>query len=244
VYDVEGPRVRLGILWCATNAFALGLGLAAVALVYAAVSGVAALQTARAWERAGERPHRLAAGAVAAALPLAAAVHTAALGAALIVGVAACLWACSKQHPGSPVLRDAGFTLQSSLFAGMAAASVVLTYRYEPWATVALIAVVLAYEAGDFVVGSGAANHLEGPTAGIAGLVVVMVFVGLFEVPPLDGSTAWRFGLMAALLAPLGQLGASLVLPAPDAEAPALRRLDSLLLLAPVWAFAAGLLAA
>jgi hypothetical protein len=40
------------------------------------------------------------------------------------------------------------------------------------------------------------------------------------------------------VLCPAGQLLASLILPKVDAAAGALRRIDSLLILAPVWAFA------
>ena len=50
------------------------------------------------------------------------------------------------------------------------------------------------------------------------------------------------FGGFAALLCPLGQVVASALLPRADAPAPALRRLDSLLLLGPTWPFLVGLL--
>ena len=47
-------------------------------------------------------------------------------------------------------------------------------------------------------------------------------------------------GALAMVLAPLGPLAASVVLGGRDAPAPALRRLDSLLLLGPVWAWSAA----
>ncbi len=57
-------------------------------------------------------------------------------------------------------------------------------------------------------------------------------------------TTACSSPSIAAVLCPLGQLLGSLVLPTAAAPASAVRRLDSLLLLAPVWAVAAGALAA
>jgi hypothetical protein len=50
------------------------------------------------------------------------------------------------------------------------------------------------------------------------------------------------FGGFAALLCPLGQIAASAVLPRAEVRAPALRRLDSLLLLGPAWPILVGLL--
>jgi hypothetical protein len=62
--------------------------------------------------------------------------------------------------------------------------------------------------------------------------------------PPFEIGNSLGFALLAAVLAPAGQLLASLVLPAAGAPAPAVRRLDSLLLLAPAWALLAGAAAA
>jgi len=42
------------------------------------------------------------------------------------------------------------------------------------------------------------------------------------------------------VLCPAGQLAASMILPKVDSPASALRRIDSLLLLAPAWAFVVG----
>jgi hypothetical protein len=61
-------------------------------------------------------------------------------------------------------------------------------------------------------------------------------------VPSFGGGGPFLLGLVAAILAPLGPLAASIVLGDRDAKAPALRRLDSLLLLAPVWAWVAAVL--
>jgi len=47
---------------------------------------------------------------------------------------------------------------------------------------------------------------------------------------------------VAAVCCPVGQWIASAILPRPDAHAPALRRIDTLLLLAPLWVVAAGVI--
>jgi hypothetical protein len=72
---------------------------------------------------------------------------------------------------------------------------------------------------------------------------VVTFTIALLRVPPFEAGDAWVFGGLTAVLAPMGQLAASLILPSAVAKAPALRRLDSLLLLAPLWAWATGILA-
>ena len=59
-------------------------------------------------------------------------------------------------------------------------------------------------------------------------------------VPPFDGGAVFVFGGFAALLCPLGQVVASALLPRAGTPAPALRRLDSLLLLGPAWPFLVG----
>ena len=46
---------------------------------------------------------------------------------------------------------------------------------------------------------------------------------------------------LAAVCCPVGQLVASALLPDPDSPAPALRRIDSFLVLGPLWAFLLGL---
>ena len=55
--------------------------------------------------------------------------------------------------------------------AGLAAAGVVTAARYELGSALALVLFVTAYETGDYIVGSGARNSLEGPIAGCAAIV-------------------------------------------------------------------------
>ena len=61
------------------------------------------------------------------------------------------------------------------------------------------------------------------------------------EVPPFRGVDIWTFAALAAVACPAGQLLASAMLPRAGARAPALRRLDSALIVAPAWAGLIGL---
>jgi hypothetical protein len=239
VYDVDAPRVRLGVLWFAAEVGALALGRFGVAVLLAGVCGFAGDQTAATWRTVRRRASRPVATAAAGAMPLAAAAHVGLLGAVLVAGAVASVVAgfVEAPRPGAAVVA-AGVTVRSWLFAGLAGAAVVLAARAEPWSAVALVVLVAAYEVGDYLVGSGAGNAAEGPAAGMAGVLVATFVVSVVQVPPFDVNSAWAFGVAAAVLAPLGQLAGTLVLPAAAAPATALRRLDSLLLLGPVWAVA------
>jgi hypothetical protein len=239
VYDIDGPRVRLGVLWFLAEVAALAGGRLGVGALFAGVCGVAGLQTASTWRSVRRRASRPVAAAAAGAMPVAAALHVGLLGAVLVVAALASLVAGAVEsgRAGAAVVA-AGVTVRSWLFAGLAGAGVVLATRAEPWSAVALVAVVAAYEVGDYLVGTGAGNAAEGPAAGVAGVLVATFVVSVVQVPPFDVDAAWAFGVAAAVLAPAGQLAGSLVLPAAGAPAPALRRVDSLLLLAPAWAVA------
>ena len=120
--------------------------------------------------------------------------------------------------------------------------SMVLLTRLDQGSAVALLLLVSVYETGDYLIGSSASNPFEGPAAGIAAIVVVTFIVSTLPISTLDFGQAWLFGGAVAVLAPAGQLVASAVLPAAASPASALRRLDSLLLTAPLWAWGIGLL--
>ena len=235
VYDIEGPRVRLGIGWFFLAVGGLALGEVGVAAVYGLTAAIAAAQAARVWRKAKrrERPNDAVAAASAVALPVAAVVSTPILGVAVLAVVAVCLLSAGPGHG----VR----TLQCAIWPGAAAAAVVVSYRFEPWSAAALVLAVSAYEIGDYLVGSGARNVLEGPVAGAAAVLVVHFAVTAVGLPPFELPDGLAFAVVAAVLCPLGQLAASLVLPSARAPASALRRLDSLLLLGPVWAWLAGL---
>lgn len=242
VYDVDGPRIRLGILWFVLLMGSISWSPYATAVLLAGMSAVAGKQAADAWNERGTGANWTAAALLAGAIPLSAIFGVALLGiVALMVPVVALVVAGLDNARRTPIAEAAGTTVQAALFAGMAAAGVVLTYRFEIGAVVVLVLLVSVYEVGDYIIGSGSSNSVEGPVAGMVGIVVVTFVLQVISVPPWRGTDIWAWGALAAVCCPLGQLAASAVLPAADARAGALRRLDSLLLLAPVWAWTVGL---
>jgi hypothetical protein len=245
VYDLAGPRVRLGVGWALLVAAAFSYPptrLAAVAGLYAATAAWAAFQTLKAWWPEGHSASKWVAAAGAGALPLAtSAFGVRGMGATLVAFVAVALAVAAFAGPtGQTGLANAGRLVSCGVWVGLASASVVLTLRYEIGAVITLVVLVSVYEASDYIIGSGASNSLEGPLAGIISMAVVTAIVAFLRVPPFRGVDAFAFGGMAAICCPLGQLVGSAVLPAAGARAPALRRLDSLLVLAPAWAWAVG----
>ena len=237
-YDIDGPRIRLGLLWFVVLLVAIALGPWPLAVVMALVAGAAASQTAAAWRRVGLAANAPVAGLGALALPLAAALGTASLGLACVVValLALAISAVSRSHRRRHrIWAMAGLTLRCGFPVGLAAASLVVIRHQEIGAAVSLVLLVSAYDLGDFVVGTDAVTPIEGPVAGIVAAVVVAFALGVFAVPPFVVSSALIFGGLAAVLFPLGQLVATELLPAAAARAQALRRLDSLLLVGPIW---------
>jgi molybdopterin converting factor small subunit len=234
-YDVAGPRVRLGVLWAAGLVAGIFVGPWPMAVLLALVAGTAGLQTAAAWRRVGARPNRVVAGGGALAMPLAAAIGTGALGLVGLVVVGGAVLAASVRRTRSGVWANAGLTLRCGYVVGLAAGSFVVIRHLEIGAAVSLALLVCAYDLGDFLVGTDAGSPVEGPIAGIVAAVVVAFALGVFTVPPFGLTSALVFGALAAALFPLGQLAATELLPRATARAPGLRRLDSLLVVAPVW---------
>ena len=238
VYDINGPRVRLGIGWFLLICLAFVGEEVGLAALYGAAAALGAWQAARAWKAWGAHPEEYTAGAIAGGMAVAGAfgpgwVGVVALGAipiALFSGV-------STTGSRSQFFGSIGLTLQCGLFVGVAAACPPLIYQVEPGAVIGLIILVCVYEMGDFLIGSGSSNHAEGPIAGIAGVAVFTFAMAVVHLPPFDSYDIALFGAMAAVLCPLGQLLGSAILPRADARASGIRRLDSLLLLGPAWYF-------
>jgi hypothetical protein len=244
VYDVNGPHVRLGIGWFALELLALIGGRWTVALLFSLTAVIAALQTARTWRHVRRHPHRITAGVGAGAIGMAGAVTTGLVGLAILATVAAALviaYGERTRNPRVDPILNASYTIRCALFAGFAAACVAICARFEFGAVVALVFIVAAYETGDYLVGSGAGNPFEGPIAGATAVLVTTFAIGALDIKPFEFPRAFVFGGLAMVLCPAGQLVASAVLPSAAAPASALRRLDSLILLAPAWAFAVGL---
>jgi hypothetical protein len=243
VYDVSGPKVRLGLLWFVVAAAALAVGPLATALAYGLAAAIAAAQTARCWRKRRQRPTDAVAAGMAGLMGAGACLGAGGAGIALLAGVATAYVAATGDATSpNPALVDAGWTIQCALPPGLVAMSMVLLDRLDQGSAIALLLLVSAYETGDFLVGSGARNPYEGPAAGASAIVVITFIVSTLPISALDFGQAWLFGGLVLLLAPLGQLLASAVLPSAKSPASALRRIDSLLLAAPVWCLGVGLI--
>lgn len=244
VYDVDGPRIRLGILWFLGALPAVAIGQQTTAAVFGGAAALAARQTARAWKAAPWQADLVTALAV---VPVVAALagHTQAFGALALVAVVAVFagfYAPAAGLRGSAGRGAASGALVAAIVpAALAAVSMVLVRGVSPDAAVVLFGLASVYEVGDFIVGSGGSTAIEGPLAGIAAFIVVAFPMALLLVEPFDVMKMPLVGI-AAVSCPVGQWIASAVLPSPGAKAPALRRIDTLILLAPLWAAASGAL--
>lgn len=245
VYDTEGPRVRLGIAWFLLAAVAVGIGPLPIAVVYGGAAAIAAAQTARCWRKRRNRPNEAVAAVMAGLMGVGASFGAGGAGLGVLAGVAAaCVVASGDTRSPHPTLVDAGWTVQCALPPGIVALSMVLLSRLDQGSAMALLLLASAYETGDYLVGSGARNPYEGPAAGASAIVVITFIVSTLPISALGFGEAWLFGGLVVLLAPLGQLCASALLPTAKSPASSLRRLDSLLLAAPAWTFGIGLLLA
>jgi hypothetical protein len=241
VYDVDGPRIRLGVAWFAIALGAVTLSPISAALVYGAAAGWAARQIVQAWRSVSWQAD-VATGL--GAIPVLAALGgtrplVGALVAALLVAVGAAAAPDGARMPGSGGRLAAAAILAFSLVPAIAGASVVLVRAESVAAALVLVLLVSAYEMGDFIVGSGASTPVEGPLAGITTAMLVGLPLAVLLVTPFDGAGAALLGF-AALACPLGQVVASATLPDAGAAAPALRRIDTLIVLGPLWAAASA----
>ncbi|MEM7273303.1 MAG: hypothetical protein AAF547_09510, partial [Actinomycetota bacterium] len=252
-YPTDGPKITLGIAWFSLLVGAVLLGsyfdareiaAVAVAAVGAPVAGLAGLQTGNAWFPA--LPATRGWTAVAAYLT---AIAGFAGGIGVLVGLSLGLVTLGfyvvlyrghrrQAHELYDVL------VRSAIPAGLAVACLAALGTVGIGVLLSLILLVSAYEAGDFVVGSGAANAIEGPLAGLVSLGAVTFLLFLVQPAPFDTTSVLLFSVLAGLCCPLGQYLASGLLPRGNAWAPALRRLDSYLLAAPLWLLLAGQLPA
>lgn len=245
VYVTQGPRLRLGVAWAVAVAAVLvvqPLRPYGLATLYAVVAGAAALQVIDAWRTDHRGIDRWVAALGASTLPVVATTGAGALGGALLALVVAAVAAAIGQSDRQrPLLAIAGHTVLAAGICGGSAAALVLLGDYEIGALVILLVYLMAYDASDYVVGSGASNGIEGPFAGVVFIVAFTMLFAVTEVPPFRGVDIWSFAFLAAVACPAGQILASAMLPRANAPAPALRRLDSLLVVAPVWAALIGL---
>jgi uncharacterized membrane protein YoaK (UPF0700 family) len=228
----------LGVAWAVITGGALVAGPGWLAIWLAVIAFVAASQTATVWRKRGERPLPGFAAATAAALPLAATVglgHMNAVVAGAVVLTMVARLAAPTKAPG----RDIGLTLVIGVSIGMAAAAPVLLREINIPAALYLLACAALYDAGAYLVGTGASSAWEGPAAGVAALIPLTMLAAVVLVPPFHGGSPLLLGALAAVLAPFGPVAGSALLGDRTAYAPGLRRLDSLLVMGPIWAWCA-----
>jgi hypothetical protein len=244
-YDTQGPKVRLGVLWAVAVVGSLApqsLRPWGLAVLFGVVAGTAAAQVIEAGRGAHGGPERAVAGFVASALPVAATLGARALGAGfLVLVVAALVAAVASPVRDRRALGRAGQVVLAAGACGGAAASLVLLAEYEIGAIIVLLVFVMVYDASDYVVGSGAGNAVEGPVAGMIFIAAAAAVAAGLRTPPFGGVDIWSFAVLAMIACPAGQVLASAMLPQANAHAPALRRLDSYLVVAPAWAGLVGL---
>jgi hypothetical protein len=244
VYDLTGPHVRLGVVWAALLVAALFAGAGWLAVVLAPVAGLAAVQASRSWRKVDTpRPIDGMAGAGAVVLVASAVFGLVglAVGALVLVAAAAALHRIVlARHRAGQLrgMRSLGRTLALALVPGLAAAAPVALRgisSHGSVVTLALCTYALVYDASAFLVGAGSRRVWEGPVAGVASIAAVTVAVAAILVPPFSGARPWILGVAAVILTPLGPVVATILLGDRRARVPALRRLDSLMVLGPVW---------
>jgi hypothetical protein len=244
-YNTQGPRVRLGVLWAVAVIGALAppdLRPWGLAVLFGVVAGAAAAQVVDAHRGDHHSPERALAALGASALGVVATLGSQALGAGyLALAVAALAVTVVTPEEGRSSVARAGHAVAAAGICGGAAASLVLLAQYEIGAVIILLVFVMAYDASDFIVGSGASNGIEGPLAGILFIAATSAVFAVVNAPPFRGVDVWSFAVLAMVACPVGQILASALLPRADAHAPALRRIDSLLVVAPAWAGLVGL---
>lgn len=244
-YDTQGPKVRMGALWAIAVVAVLApqsLRPWGLAVLFGVVAGAASAQIIDAHRGDHQSFDRILAAFAGSTLPVAATLGTQALGAGYVILVATALIAClARPEKGRPVLARAGHVVGAAGVCGGAAASLVLLAEYEIGALIILLVFVMVYDASDFIVGSGASNGIEGPLAGALFIAAASSIFAVVNAPPFRGVDIWSFSVLAMIACPAGQILASGLLPDPRADAPALRRLDAYLVVAPAWAGLVGL---
>lgn len=238
-YDIDGPRVRLGLLWFLGAMVVFTIGVPAVVVYFGVAFAAAASHSLRTWRARGQPVDPRIALAATAAVVAIAGLGSRAMGLGVLALVALAIAASTRAVDADGGWRDlaarTGLLLQVMLPTAVAGGCIVLLAELEIWAAISLVLIVSAYETGDFLIGSGASNSVEGPVAGFAAVLVTSLVVAASGVSFDDVATAMIFGVAVAPLAFAGQILGSGILPHSRAFAPALRRVDSLLLAAPVW---------
>ncbi len=228
--------MRLGLLWFVLGLVALILNVFVAAVLFAVVAGFAAHQAALTWQREREPVQVVTAVVAAAGFPLAAAFsHVTAGFWVLLFTVGSLAAALVRTDKDELPMREVAYTLQSSLFVGLAAASPILAFHEDKLAALVLFVFVAAYDCGDFLVGAGSRSSIEGPIAGALAVAACSFSLQVMSPEPFVGAVAWIYGIAVMIFAPVGQVAASAMLARWTDRVPALRRLDTLIVVGPIF---------
>ncbi|MEL7158021.1 MAG: hypothetical protein AAFN30_15690 [Actinomycetota bacterium] len=234
-YRTDGPKLTFGVGWFILLVGAIVASPVMVALLVSAVAALAGMQIAFAWfPRHSPTRWWAAGGALAAGLM--GIVGSRGVILAVVVGVAVSLaYAVANPSRSQSTMSLAEVAMRAIVPVGVAAASLAALAGIGIGAVIALVALVSAYEIGDFLVGSGSTNAVEGPVSGLVSLGAVVFLLWVVTPTPFTSSSIVLFGVLTGVGCVVGQIFASAILPRGAAWAPALRRLDSYLLVAPIW---------
>ena len=238
VYDVDRPHGRIGLAWAAVTVAAVVAGKVWLAAWLGVTAFVGASQTAAARRALDERPPPWLAALTALGPPVAALYGGLELFGAVVLGLALAL-ALRALAPAGSAARDVSMAILLGVATGTAAASVVATRELGMNPAFFLLACAAVYDVGAYLIGTGAGAAWEGPAAGMVGIVPVSILGSVLLVPPFPAGGPILLGFLAVALVPLGPLLATALVGDRDLDAPGLRRLDSLLLVGPMWAWAA-----
>lgn len=234
-YRTDGPKLTLGVLWFALLMGAIAVSPLLVVLLVSLVAALAGLQTGFAWFPR-HAPTRWWAAVGAFAAGLLGIVGSMGVVLAVVVGLAVSVaYAVSNPSRSQSTMALVEVAMRAIVPAGVAAAALGALAGLGTGAAVALVAMVSAYEVGDFLVGSGSVNAVEGPISGLVSVAAVVFILWVVTPTPFTSSSMVLFGVLTGVGCIVGQIFASAVLPRGAAWAPALRRLDSYLLVAPIW---------
>ena len=208
-----------------------------MAMWMAVVAALAAVQAARSWKHhASRHPAPLAAGTGAAVVVLGAGFGIPGIAVGALAGVAAAAaWASQES-------ADVALTVACVVVPALAAVPPVLLRSTDGLVPAfVLLTCVGVYDAGAHVMGTGSRWRWLGPVSGMLCIAsVTLAVAALF--PQFKGASPLELGVLAAVLAPCGPLVADRIVGTNTARRPALRRLDSLIVVGPVWALAAAML--
>ena len=239
-YRTDGPKLTFGVAWFALLLGALFLSPLAVALLTSIVAAIAAMQVGYAWypRHAPTRWWAFAGGFIAALCGLVGEIGVAV---AVVVGLSvAAAYAVGNPSRSQSTTALVEVAARAVIPVAVAAASITALTAIGTGAALALVLLVSAYEMGDFIVGSGSSNAVEGPISGLLSMSAVVFILWVVTPSPFSSSSMLVFGALTGILCVLGQIFASAILPRGGMWAPALRRLDSYLLTAPLWVVLVG----